>query len=92
MGSSGFWDPDLEAHLSPEPQSRLQLLKVPSGLKDQEAFGSQILEPTLGPDSQHTTRPQPPEVPSGPRGQEPQAPEPMEIDPPDPSGRVWTEQ
>jgi hypothetical protein len=28
----------------------------------------------------------------GPGGQEPQAPEPMEIDPPDPSGRVWTVQ
>jgi hypothetical protein len=30
------------------------------------------------------------EVPSDPEGQEPQAPEPMEIDLPDPSGRVQT--
>jgi hypothetical protein len=65
---------------------------VPSGPKDQEASRSQILEPTLGLDSQHTTRSQPLEVPSGPRGQEHQAPEPMEIDPLDPSGRVQTEQ
>jgi hypothetical protein len=31
-------------------------------------------------------------VPSDPEGQAPQAPKPIEIDPPDPSGRVWTVQ
>jgi hypothetical protein len=46
--------------------------------------------PTSGPNSQHATGSQAPEVPSGPRGQEPQAAEAMEIDPANPSGRVQT--
>jgi hypothetical protein len=81
-----------EPTLSLEPQIGSWLSKVPSGLKDQEAFGSQILKPTLGPNSQHTTVSQLSEVPSGPGGQEPPAPEPMEIDPLDTLGRVWTVQ
>jgi hypothetical protein len=51
----------------------------------------------LGPKSQillwaltASTPPVPSPRASDPGGQEPQAPEPMEIDPPDPSRRVWT--
>jgi hypothetical protein len=63
---------------------------VPSGPEDQGAFRSQILELTSGPDSQHTTESQLPKVPSSLGGKKPLAPEPMEIDPPDPRGRVQT--
>jgi hypothetical protein len=79
-----------EPTVSPEPQIGSWLPEVPSGPEDQEASGSQLSEPTSGPDSQHTTGSQPAEVPSGPRGQKPPVHEPMDIDPPNPLGRVRT--
>jgi hypothetical protein len=63
-----------------------RLSEVPSGPKDQEASGSQILEPISGPDTQHTTESQPSKVPLSPRSQSSQALESMEIDPPYPQG------
>jgi hypothetical protein len=87
-------------HLGPSNQSPPCAPNPKSGPSSQrcpqvprtKTSGSQILEPTSGPDSEHTTESQPPEVPSDPGGQEPHAPKPKEIDPPDPSGRVQTVQ
>jgi hypothetical protein len=81
-----------ESTLSPKPKIGSRLPEVPMSPKDQGSSGSYIPEPTSGPDSQHTTGSQLPEVPSGPGGQEAPAPEPMEINPPNPPGKVRTVQ
>jgi hypothetical protein len=80
----------LEPTLSPEPQSGSRFPEVTSSPEDQEDSGSQVSKPTTGPNSQHTARSQPPEVPSDPGDQAPQAPESMDIDSSDPLGRVQT--
>jgi hypothetical protein len=56
MRSTGFQVPDPETHPEHRTPNRVLVPEGAPGPEDLEASGSQILEPTSDPDSQHTTR------------------------------------